>query len=99
MWALQASLGHLPLLHFFMKFGIWVPKMIIFVLVFGLGGCLVQKFSGNGGQSELKLPSRSEKNFLWNFNHSYLAIHMVKLHIIFTTCFHTILVQDPTVEI
>ena len=33
-----------------------------------------------GGQSELKLPSRSEKYFLCNFNHSYLAIRMVKLH-------------------
>ena len=59
----------------------------------------MQKNSGNGGQSELKLPGRSEKNFLWNFNHSYLAIRMVKLHKIFTTCFHTSLVQDPTVEI
>ena len=69
--------------------------MIIFVLVHGLGGCLVQKISGNGGQSELKLQGRREKNFLWNFNHSYLAICMVKLHKIFTTCFHTSLVQDP----
>ena len=59
----------------------------------------MQKISGNGGQSELKLPGRSEKNFLCNFNHSYLAIHMVKLHKIFTTCFHTSLVQDPTVGI
>ena len=54
---------------------------------------------GNGSQSELKLPSRSEKNFLWNFNHSYLAICLVKLHKIFTTCFHTSLVQDPLVGI
>ena len=82
-----------------MKFGIWVPNMIIFVLVHGLGGCLVQKNSINGGQSELKLLDRSEKNFLCNFNHSYLAIHMVKLHKNFTTCFHTRLVQDPTVGI
>ena len=59
----------------------------------------MQKNSGNGGQSELKLPGRSEKNFLCNFNHSYLAICMVKLHNIFTTCFHTSSVQDPTVEI
>ena len=64
---------------FLMKFGIWVPNMIIFVLVYGLGGCLVQNFSGNGGQSELKLPGRSEKNFLCNFNQSYLAICIVKL--------------------
>ena len=49
---------------FLMEFGIWVPKMIIFVLVHGLGGCLVQKNSRNGSQSELKLPGRSEKNFL-----------------------------------
>ena len=50
---------------FLMKFGIWVPNMIIFVLVYGLGGgCLVQKISGNGGQSELKLPGRSEKLFI-----------------------------------
>ena len=63
------------------------------------GGCLMQKISGNNGQSELKLPSRSEKNSLWNFNHSYLAIRMVKLHKIYTTCFHTSLVQDPTVGI
>ena len=81
-----------------MKFGIWVPNMIIFVLVHGWGGgCLVQKISGNGGQSELKLPGRSKKNFLCNFNHSYLAIRMVKLHKIFTTCFHSSLVQDPMV--
>ena len=33
----------------------------------------MQFFSGNDGQSELKLPGRSEKNFLRNFNHSYLA--------------------------
>ena len=59
----------------------------------------MQFFFGNGDQSELKLPGRSEKNFLCNFNHSYLAIRMVKLHKIFTTCFHTSLVQDPTVRI
>ena len=69
---------------FLMKFGIWVPNMIIFVLVYGLGGgCLVQKIARNGGQSELKLLGRSEKNFLCNFNHSYLAIRTVKLHKIF----------------
>ena len=84
---------------FLMKFGIWVPNMIIFVLVYGLGGCLVQIFSRNGGQSELKLPGKSEKNFLCHFNHSYLAIRMVKLHKFFTLCFHTSLVQDPTVGI
>ena len=84
---------------FLMKFGIWVPNMIIFMLVHGLGGCLVQKFPGNGGQSELKLPGRSEKNFLCNFNHSYLAIRTVKLHNMFTICFHTSLVQDPAVGI
>ena len=27
------------------------------------GGCSVQKFAGNGGQSELKLLGRSEKTF------------------------------------
>ena len=86
-------------LSFLMKFGIWVPNMIIFVLVHGLGGCLVQKDSRNSSQSELKLPGRSEKNFLWNLNHSYLAIRMVKLHKIFTTFFHTSLIQDPTVGI
>ena len=59
----------------------------------------MQIFSGNGGQSEQKLSGRSEKNFLCNFNYSYLAIHMVKLHKVFTTCFHTSLVQDPTVGI
>ena len=59
----------------------------------------MQKNSGNGSQSELKLLGRSEKNFLYNFNHSYLAIRMVKLHKFFTTCFHTSLVQDPTVGI
>ena len=59
----------------------------------------MQKISGNGGQSELKLPGRSEKNFLCNFNHSYLAIRMVKLHKFITTCFHTSLVQDPMVGI
>ena len=59
----------------------------------------MQKFPRNSGQSELKLLGRSEKNFLCNFNHTYLAIHMVKLHKIFTTCFHTSLVQDPTVGI
>ena len=59
----------------------------------------MQKNSGNSGQSELKLPGRSEKNFLCNFNHSYLAIRMVKLHKIFTTCFYTSLVQDPMVGI
>ena len=59
----------------------------------------MQKNSANGGQSELKLPGKSEKNFLWNLNHSYLAIRMVKLHKKFTTCFHTILVQDPRVGI
>ena len=58
----------------------------------------MQKNSGNGGQGELKLPGRCEKYFLWNFNHSYLAIHM-ELHKIFTTCFHTSLVQDPMVGI
>ena len=83
---------------FLMKFVIWVPYMIIFVLVHGLEGCLVQKISRNGSQSELKLPGRSEKT-LWNFNHSYLAIHMVKPHKIFTTCFHTRLIQDPIVGI
>ena len=57
------------------------------------------KNSGNGGQSELKLLGRSEKNFLYNFNHSYLAIHMVKLHKNFTTCFHTSLVTNPMVRI
>ena len=84
---------------FLMKFGIWVPNMIIFVLVHGLGGCSVQKKSRNYSKSELKLPGRSEKNFLWKFNHSYLAIRMVKLHKNFTTCFHTSLVQDPMVGI
>ena len=59
----------------------------------------MQKNSGNGGQSELKLSGRSEKNFLCNFNHSYLAIHTVKLHKYFTTCFHTSLVQDLMVGI
>ena len=59
----------------------------------------MQKNSGNGSQSELKLPSRSEKNILCNFKHSYLAIRMVKLHNIFTTCFHTSSIQNPTVEI
>ena len=85
---------------FLMKFGIWAPNMIIFVLVHGFGGwCLVQKFPGNGSQSELKLPGRSENNFLCDFNHSYFAICTVKLHKIFTTCFHTSLVQDPMVGI
>ena len=59
----------------------------------------MQKISRNGSQSELKLLGRSEKNLLWNFNHSYLAIHMVKLHKNFTTCFHTSLIQDPTIGI
>ena len=59
----------------------------------------MQKISGNGGQSELKLPGRSEKNFLCNFNHLYLAIRTVKLHKSFTACFHTSLVQDPIVGI
>ena len=59
----------------------------------------MQNFSGNSNQSELKLPGRSEKNFLWNFNHSYLAIRMVKLHKILTTYFHTNLVQDHIVGI
>ena len=72
--------------------------MIIFVLVHGLRGCLVQKFTRNGNQSELKLPGRSEKSFLCNFNHSYLAIRTIKLPKIFT-CFHTSSVQDPTVGI
>ena len=48
---------------FLMKFGIWVPNMIIFVLVHGWGGDSVQKISENGSQSELKLPGRSEKTF------------------------------------
>ena len=52
----------------------------------------MQKFSGNGGQSELKLLGTGEKNLLWNFNHSYLAICMVKLHKKITTCFHTSLI-------
>ena len=82
-----------------MKFGIWVPNMIIFVLVHGLGGCLVQKISGNGSQSELQLPGRSEANFLCNFNRLYLAIRTVKLHKILSICFHTSLVQDPMVGI
>ena len=59
----------------------------------------MQKNSRNGGQSELKLLGRSEENFLCNFNHSYLAIHMVKLHKKISTCFYTSLVQDPTVGI
>ena len=59
----------------------------------------MQKISRNGAQSELKLPGRSEKNFLCNFNHAYLAIPMVKLHKKITTCFHTSLVQDPTIGI
>ena len=59
----------------------------------------MQKISRNGSQSELKLPSRSEKNFICNFNCLYLAIHIVKLHKILSTCFHTCLVQDPTVGI
>ena len=59
----------------------------------------MQKVSANGGQSELKLPGRSEKNFLCNFNHSYLAIRTVKLHKNFITCFHTSLVQDPMIGI
>ena len=37
--------------------------MIIFVLVHGFGGVFSAKISGNGGQSELKLPGRSEKTF------------------------------------
>ena len=73
--------------------------MIIFVLVHGLGGVFSAKISRKGGQSELKLLGRSERNFLCNFNHSYLAIRMVKLHKSFTTCFHTSLVQDPMVAI
>ena len=40
----------------------------------------MQKNFRNGSQNELKLPGRSEKNFLCNFNHSYLAICMIKLH-------------------
>ena len=57
----------------------------------------MQNFVGNSGQSELKLLGRSKKNFLCNVNHSYLAIRIVKLHKTFTTCFHTSLVQDPTI--
>ena len=94
-----ASFLRAPSTPFLMKFGIWVPNMIIFVLIHGLEGCLVQKISRNGGQSELKLPGRSEKDFLWNFNHSYLAIRMIKLHKNFTTCFHTSLIQGPMVGI
>ena len=59
----------------------------------------MQKNSENGGQSGLKLPGRSEKNFLCNFSHSYLAICTIKLHKILITCFHTSLVQDPMVGI
>ena len=59
----------------------------------------MQIFSGNNGQSELKLLGRSENSFLCKFNHSYLAIRIVKLHKNFTTCFHTSLVQDPMVGI
>ena len=59
----------------------------------------MQKNSKNGSQSELKLPGRSEKNFLCNFNHSYLVICTIKLHKFFITCFHTSLVQDPMVGI
>ena len=59
----------------------------------------MQKISGNDGQSTMKLLGKSEKNFLCNFNHSYLAIYKVKLHKKFTTCFHTSLVQDPMVGI
>ena len=59
----------------------------------------MQFFFRNDSQSELKLSGRSEKNFLCNFNHSYLAIHIVKLQKNFTACFHTSLVQDPTVGI
>ena len=57
----------------------------------------MQKCFENGGQSELKLLGRTEKSLLCNFNHSYLAIRIVKLHKIFITCFHTSLVQDPMV--
>ena len=39
-------------LSFLMKFGIWVPNMIIFVHGFFWGGCLVQKISGNDSQSK-----------------------------------------------
>ena len=85
---------------FLMKFGIWMPNMIIFVLVHGLkGGMFSAKISWKHRSSELKLLGRSEKNFLCNFNHSYLAIHIVKIYKFFTTCFHTILVQDPIVGI
>ena len=59
----------------------------------------MQKFAGNDGQSELKLSRRSKKNFLCNFNHSYLAIRTIKLHKNFTTCFHTSLAQNPRVGI
>ena len=59
----------------------------------------MQKKFGNSSPSELKFLGRSKKNFLWNFNHSYLAIRMIKLHKNFTTCFHRSLVQDPTVGI
>ena len=59
----------------------------------------MQKYPGNGSQSELKLSGRSEKNFLCNFNNSYLAICTVKLHKIFTTCFYTNSLQDPIVGI
>ena len=56
----------------------------------------MQKFPGNGGQSELKLPGRSEKTFCVTSITHILQFRMVKLHKIFTTCFHTSFEQDPT---
>ena len=84
---------------FLMKFCIWVPNMIIFVLVHRLGGCLVQKISGTGGQSALKLPGRSGKTFYVTSITHILQSVLSNLHKFFTTCFRTSLVQDPMVGI
>ena len=59
----------------------------------------MQKISGNGSQSELKLLGRSEKTFYVTSITHILAIRTVKLHKNFTTCFHISLVQDPMVGI
>ena len=59
MWALQASLGHLPLLHFDEIWYMGAKHDHLYVGTWFGGGCLVKFFPRNGGQNELKLSGRS----------------------------------------
>jgi hypothetical protein len=60
--------------------------------------CIVEIFCTMGGQKSVVPAGHSDKNFSFHFKCYNLTIRVVKCRETFCTCFHSSLVQDPTVE-